>query len=204
VTLLDVEDVTMRFGGIVALDGLSFDIDEGNNCGLIGPNGAGKTTMFNVVSRSSTDARFGAVRRRAAHRAAHAIARLGIARVQNLALFPTMTLLENAWPEPAAKAARFGRPSAASAPQATIATCDDAGDLLHELGLGHLVFVPAAACPSEPSSASNRRPRRPPSSLLLDEPAAGLRTVRSTSWYASAPSDQFNSRCCWSSTTCRW
>ncbi|MEY4340448.1 MAG: hypothetical protein RLZ14_2298, partial [Actinomycetota bacterium] len=49
--LLDVNDVTVRFGGIVALDGLSFSIDEGTICGLIGPTGAGKTTMFNVVSR---------------------------------------------------------------------------------------------------------------------------------------------------------
>ena len=50
-SLLEVQDVTVRFGGIVALDGLSFDIGEGQICGLIGPNGAGKTTMFNVVSR---------------------------------------------------------------------------------------------------------------------------------------------------------
>jgi branched-chain amino acid transport system ATP-binding protein len=51
VALLDVEEVTVNFGGIVALNGLSFSIDEGHICGLIGPNGAGKTTMFNVVSR---------------------------------------------------------------------------------------------------------------------------------------------------------
>ena len=49
--LLDVQEVSVRFGGIIALDGLSFTIDEGQICGLIGPNGAGKTTMFNVVSR---------------------------------------------------------------------------------------------------------------------------------------------------------
>ena len=51
VALLEVQDITLRFGGIVALDGLSFTIDDGQICGLIGPNGAGKTTMFNVVSR---------------------------------------------------------------------------------------------------------------------------------------------------------
>src|SRR5206468_7289974 len=51
VALLDVQEVTVRFGGIMALVSLSFDIGEGQICGLIGPNGAGKTTMFNVVSR---------------------------------------------------------------------------------------------------------------------------------------------------------
>ena len=49
--LLEVRDVTLRFGGIVALEGVSFDVEEGHISGLIGPNGAGKTTAFNVITR---------------------------------------------------------------------------------------------------------------------------------------------------------
>ena len=52
--LLSLRNVTRRFGGIVALDGVSFDVDEGQIVGLIGPNGAGKTTAFNVITRLYT------------------------------------------------------------------------------------------------------------------------------------------------------
>ena len=180
-TLLDVEDVTMRFGGIVALDGLSFSIDESHICGLIGPNGAGKTTMFNVVSRIYQPT-LGSVRFRGEELLtvpAHAIARLGIARTfQNLALFPTMTLLENVMVGAHSQGrVGFGKAiSRISAAGDNRRTRDDAGDLLHELGLGHLAFVPAAGLPFgtlkrlEIASALAARP----SVLLLDEPAAGL------------------------------
>jgi branched-chain amino acid transport system ATP-binding protein len=52
--LLEVRDVALRFGGIVVLDGVSFDLEEGQILGLIGPNGAGKTTLFNCLSRLYT------------------------------------------------------------------------------------------------------------------------------------------------------
>src|SRR5688572_11929830 len=93
---LNVDSVRVRFGGIVALDNLSFTIDAGQICGLIGPNGAGKTTIFNVISRlyepDEGTITFGGtdLLRVSPHR----IARLGIARTfQNLALFPGLTVI---------------------------------------------------------------------------------------------------------------
>ncbi|MCB0972058.1 MAG: ATP-binding cassette domain-containing protein, partial [Acidimicrobiales bacterium] len=89
--LLEVRDIEVRFGGVVALDGLTFDVEANHICALIGPNGAGKTTMFNVVSRLY-EAQAGHVRfdgRDLLAMAPHTIAREGVARTfQNLALFP--------------------------------------------------------------------------------------------------------------------
>ena len=99
---LSVTDMSLRFGGIVALDGLSFNVDEGTICGLIGPNGAGKTSCFNCISRlyspSSGQVTFdgkdiSGVRSKD-------VVTLGIARTfQNLALLPALT---HSWaPQPA-------------------------------------------------------------------------------------------------------
>ena len=95
---LSVRRVSMRFGGIVALDGVSFEVDQGQICGLIGPNGSGKTTLFNCLSRlytpQSGEISFRDVVLQTVPR--HAIARLGIGRTfQNLALFRTMTVFDN-------------------------------------------------------------------------------------------------------------
>jgi len=181
VSLLDVQDVSVRFGGIVALDGLSFGIDEGHICGLIGPNGAGKTTMFNVVSRIYQPT-IGAVRFRGHDLLAvpaHGIASLGIARTfQNLALFPSMTLLENVMVGAHSQGKiGFGRAVfRIGAAADNKRTRDFAGDLLNELGLGALAFRPAAGLPFgtlkrlEIARALAARP----SFLLMDEPASGL------------------------------
>ena len=96
--LLSVRDVTVRFGGIVALDGVSFDVRAGNIVGLIGPNGAGKTTLFNCLSRLY-DFESGSIvfdGRALADMPRYRMAELGIGRTfQNLALFRTMSVQQN-------------------------------------------------------------------------------------------------------------
>ena len=96
--MLEVNDIEVRFGGIVALSGLTFDIEEGQICGLIGPNGAGKTTMFNVISRIY-DPTHGSLTfdgQDLLHTPPHLISKAGIFRTfQNLALWPRMSVIEN-------------------------------------------------------------------------------------------------------------
>jgi branched-chain amino acid transport system ATP-binding protein len=96
--LLGISDVSKRFGGIVALDGVSFEVEQGQICGLIGPNGSGKTTLFNCLSRLYAFDR-GAIEfeGRSLHETPrHGIAALGIGRTfQNLGLFRTMSVLQN-------------------------------------------------------------------------------------------------------------
>lgn len=96
--LLEVRDLTVRFGGILALDAVTFDVEEGTILGLIGPNGAGKTTFFNVVTRIyrpiSGDVLFEG--KSLLEERPHNIIRRGIARTfQNVELFPRMTVLQN-------------------------------------------------------------------------------------------------------------
>jgi branched-chain amino acid transport system ATP-binding protein len=96
--LLAIEGLTIRFGGVTALQDVSFEVARGAICGLIGPNGAGKTTLFNCVSRLY-DPNAGSIvfdGHPLASFARHELASLGVARTfQNLALFSTMTVREN-------------------------------------------------------------------------------------------------------------
>jgi branched-chain amino acid transport system ATP-binding protein len=96
--LLSIKGLSVRFGGIVALDNVSFDVKAGQICGLIGPNGAGKTTLFNCLSRlyqpGAGTIHFAGERLLELSR--HRVASVGIGRTfQNLALFQTMSVREN-------------------------------------------------------------------------------------------------------------
>ena len=96
--LLSLRHLTMRFGGLTALDDVNFDVFPNEICGLIGPNGAGKTTLFNclchVVQPQSGTIRFAGMP--IAALPAHKIGRLGIARTfQNIALFPSLSVRDN-------------------------------------------------------------------------------------------------------------
>jgi branched-chain amino acid transport system ATP-binding protein len=96
--LLDIDNVTLRFGGVVALNEVSFRIHQGEILGLIGPNGAGKTTCFNVMTGvfRPTSGRVTFAGQPITGRKPHQINRMGIARTfQNIRLFPEMTALEN-------------------------------------------------------------------------------------------------------------
>ena len=160
--LLSVENVTRRFGGILALEDVSFEVPAGEIVGLIGPNGAGKTTAFNVATRlyKPDGGRVLFDGRDLLRTAPHRIVRRGIARTfQNLALFRSMTVLENV---------RVG----AHARHGT----RDVGSVLEYVGLSTLAPRPVAGLPygTQKRVELARALASGPKLLLLDEPAGGL------------------------------
>lgn len=184
--LLSAREVTIRFGGIVALDGVSFEVPRHGVVGLIGPNGAGKTTMFNCITRlyQPTAGRIVYDGADLLSVPAHDIVRRGIARTfQNVELFPRMTVLQNvlvgdhvgiasgplypllsALGLPATlRAERAARERA----EAALAFVGLPGDIGAKLA-GGLSFGTLKAV--ELARALVSRPRL----LLLDEPAGGL------------------------------
>jgi len=162
VALLEIRNVTRRFGGIVALDDVSLDVPEGEIVGLIGPNGAGKTTVFNLVTRlyrpDAGDLRFGGESLLGVP--PHEVIRRGIARTfQNLELFSTMTVLDNVLVGAHAGSGRLGPL-----------------ELLAYLELGDVAEKPVTALPygTRKRLETARALASGPKLLLLDEPAGGL------------------------------
>ncbi|HVD01573.1 MAG TPA: ABC transporter ATP-binding protein [Candidatus Dormibacteraeota bacterium] len=182
--LLSVEDVTVRFGGILALDGISFDVPEGSIVGLIGPNGAGKTTLFNVVTRVYTPQQGAVVfdGQNIVKARGDSIIRIGISRTfQNVELFQRMTVLDNVLvgmhtdirgPVFAIGAA-LGLPYVRKAERSAEKR---AREVLERVGIGALADRYVAGLPfgTLKSVELARALASTPRLLLLDEPAGGL------------------------------
>jgi branched-chain amino acid transport system ATP-binding protein len=169
---LEVSGLSLQFGGVRALQGVSFEVPDGELSGVIGPNGAGKTTLFNVISgHYAPDS--GSVTldgRRTSGQPSWKVARLGVARTfQNPRVFPSLTVTENILagtePERGAswfRASRSGRARAA--------------EWIEMVGLQDVATMPGGALSYgharrlEIARACARGPRV----LLLDEPAAGM------------------------------
>jgi branched-chain amino acid transport system ATP-binding protein len=180
--LLSISDLSIRFGGVAALDHVSFDIAPNQIVGLIGPNGAGKTSLFNCISRLYQPSA-GAIRfdgHELLRLRPHHVIRLGIARTfQNVALFGRMSVLDNVLVGDHARiqsntiTSALRLPSAARAEREAVDRALQALDIVDMRGYAH---IPAGALPFaiqkrvELARALVSRPRL----LLLDEPAGGL------------------------------
>jgi branched-chain amino acid transport system ATP-binding protein len=179
---LSVDALSKRFGGVLAVDDVSFEITDCSICALIGPNGAGKTTLFNLITNlvtpDSGEVRF--YGRSLAGMGPQQIAQIGLIRTfQTARVFPGMTVIENVLAGAdrhiriGITAQMFWRAGARAEEQALTAKADA---LLDVVGLASLRHVPATSLPIgrqkllEIVRALMARPRV----LLLDEPAAGL------------------------------
>jgi len=180
--LLSIKDLSIRFGGIVALDGVSFDIESAQIVGLIGPNGAGKTTVFNCLTRvyepDSGSIAFDGHDLLSMH--PHQVIAGGVARTfQNLELFVSMSVLENLLVGQHAAMhsnpveVAFRLPRAAREERMAV---DRADEVLRFLGLQEYRAAPVASLPfgTKKRVEMARALVSEPKLLLLDEPANGL------------------------------
>jgi len=182
VSLLSVSNVTKRFGGLTAVDDVSFEVHTGTIKALIGPNGAGKSTLFNVITgfeRMDTGSVvFGGSE--IAQAKPRQVVRSGMARTfQNTQLFDSMTARENVMVGSQARQATGFAASAFRLPSARAeerVASDDAGRLLRMIGIHDWADTLASDLPAgirrlvEIARALATQPKL----LLLDEPAAGL------------------------------
>ncbi|MBN9490789.1 MAG: ABC transporter ATP-binding protein [Alphaproteobacteria bacterium] len=180
--LLSVREVSVRFGGIVALDGITFDVLSGQIAGLIGPNGAGKTTLFNCLSRlytpNSGDVLFEG--KSILGRPRHDIPHIGIGRTfQNVALFDRLTVLDNVKVGCHSVSSTSFLDNALRLPKVRLEE-DRIETRAREL-IAFMDLVPFTNAPAGPLPFPIRKRvelaralASSPKLLLLDEPAAGL------------------------------
>lgn len=183
--LLEIKNLTKRFGGLVALDSVSFSVSSGTIVGLIGPNGAGKTTLFNCITGlaapSAGSILFGQEEKVSLGRiAAHAVAQCGIGRTfQNNRLFASMSVLENVMVGAFVRT-HTGIVSisirSAEARREERWVVEQALQLLKEVGLSAYADAAVGKLPFglQRRLEIARALATQPSLLLLDEPAAGL------------------------------
>jgi branched-chain amino acid transport system ATP-binding protein len=180
--LLSVRGVSVRFGGIVALDDVSFDVARGDICGLIGPNGAGKTTLFNCMSRlyqyQSGDILMEG--QSLTNVPIHRIAGLGLGRTfQNLAMFRSLSVTDNVMVGAHARSAAGFVSSALRLPAVGAEEKrlrERAHEIMDYLGLTPFARRPAGDLPfaTQKRVELGRALAADPKLLMLDEPAAGL------------------------------
>jgi branched-chain amino acid transport system ATP-binding protein len=180
--LLEVRELAVRFGGVIALDQVSFSVEAGQVVALIGPNGAGKTTLFNVITRvykpGTGDVLVNG--QSVLRMSPHEVIRRGVARTfQNLALFRSMSVLDNVLVGDHIRIKSMWLESSVPMPAALNAESkarERALEILDFVGLTNLAQHPVAVLPFgtqkrvELARALVSRPRL----LLLDEPAGGI------------------------------
>ncbi|HVP68659.1 MAG TPA: ABC transporter ATP-binding protein [Anaeromyxobacteraceae bacterium] len=180
--LLEVDRVSKRFGGVQAVRGVSFRVEEGTVKGLIGPNGAGKTTLFDLVSgfRAPDEGTIRFRDRRVDGRPPHEAAALGMSRTfQNLKVFPHMTALENVMVGRHVRSTGGFVSGMLHTPRSRReerAIAQAALEAMEFVGIAGLAGIPAGSLSygQQRGVELARALASEPALLLLDEPAAGL------------------------------